>query len=501
MIQMAAFALVPDAAPRLAARDVTLWPPGSEAPTRLGWLDVLSRRPRRSDLASAAAKLAPMTALIGMGGSSMAPMMFSQVAELWGSGGGQLSVVDTTHPQAVQRAFAQSATAVAASKSGGTLEVRALLDAWLAEHAPGTVTAVTDPGSPLASRAAAVGFDGQLLADPEVGGRFSALTVFGLLPAEFVGLDVDRLLSFKMNTAIERGAELADALLGQLRLGRDKMVVRVPAQFNALALWLEQLVAESTGKSGRGVVPVAAPDGVALSDTADAFLCTVSVGSHRPAETGERTGGGPDAIVQEIRSVAELGEWIATWEVATALICSAIGVDAFDQPDVAAAKAATDVVMKRGGGEWSPVSHTSALFDVVDQLDVDVSHIGIQAFVDDSPANYHLLGQFQGVLSQRAGRTVSLGFGPRYLHSTGQLHKGGPPGFAAVQVLDQYSSGAGLVDRDLPTEDLVDRLYSGMLIAAQAQGDHDSLKARERLVVRIDLASILETFGERSGST
>ncbi|MCB0973431.1 MAG: hypothetical protein KDB86_02605 [Actinobacteria bacterium] len=509
-----------DADQRLADKDVTLWPPGSEAPTRLGWLDVHTARPSAAALSSFLAVCAPHTSVIGMGGSSMAPMMYGELAAIFGLRSHNVTVVDTTHPSTSQRLLDGAQTVIAASKSGGTLEVRALLDLWLGQHRPSTVAAITDPGSPLADRSFADGFGALLLADPTVGGRFSALSSFGLAPAAFVGLDPEDLLAFDMREAVSRGAALAARIVDHLNAGRDKLIIRVPHGAEAMALWLEQLIAESTGKAGRGLVPVAAPDGVALAETGDACLCTIGVGELRPNlafhdMTGERQPRSAD-IAQQIDDARELGEWIAVWETATALVSAALEVDAFDQPDVASAKAATeavlaagvvrdaDVASERGGVKWSPAASVTALSDFVDGLDNSVSHIALQAFVDDSPAIRSALGKAQGALSRVTGRIVSLGFGPRYLHSTGQLHKGGPSGIAAIQILDGFSIGAdGYEDGGTrPSSDasLSELLRSGALIAAQAQGDADSLAALGRRVERSELSNFLTMVGERSPS-
>ncbi|HSL65066.1 MAG TPA: hypothetical protein VK874_10455 [Gaiellaceae bacterium] len=434
---------------RIWARDAGVWTGGDEAQW-LGWLDEPSRRLERVDellsLAQAAGEPDDVV-LLGMGGSSLAPEVLRR-----SFGVERFHVLDTTHPRAV-RALADRLDPartlfVVSSKSGGTIETRSHADFFAAGG--GRFVAVTDPGSDLEAWAVTRG-DAVVHGEPTIGGRYSALSPFGLVPAALMGLDVRRLLGRAQemreacmladgNPGLELGLELGQGW----RDGRDKVVLDAPGGF---ALWCEQLLAESTGKQGKGLVPIVEPYD------------------------------GPDAQHPEARleDAYELGQEFFRWEFATAVAGHVLGIDPFDQPDVQAAKDKTKEVLAAGEEpSLAPEGDLDALLSEAR----DGDYVFVQAFVD--PAHEARLRPLLDRL-RASGRPVSWGLGPRYLHSTGQLHKGGPDTGIFVQVVDELGDELPIPGRDLGFR---------RLFAAQAAGDFGALQERGRRIVRLRLEDV-----------
>jgi hypothetical protein len=350
-------------------------------------------------------------------------------------------VLDTTHPEAIRaleaRIDPERTLFLSASKSGTTLETRSHT-AYFLERG-GQFAAITDPGSDLERFAREQGFLRVFHGEPTIGGRYSALSPFGIVPAVLMGIDATRLL--------ERAQEMQEACrydegnpgleLG-LRLGSASSV-GLAGDAGSFGLWMEQLVAESTGKEGKGILP--APDD-------------------------------PNAELEEevrLPDPYELGQEFFRWEFAVAVAGSIIGINPFDQPDVQAAKDKTNEVLAAGDVELEP---EGSLDELLAQARDD-DYVCIQAFVD--PAR---VDEMQ-VLVDRArenGRVVTHGFGPRYLHSTGQFHKGGPNNGLVLQVVDDTGD-----ELRIPGQ----KFGFGRLIRAQAAGDYESLKARGRRVARM----------------
>jgi glucose-6-phosphate isomerase len=375
-----------------------------------------------------------------MGGSSLAPEVLRRTFE-----SDHLQVLDTTHPAAVRRAADSLDPArtlfLVSSKSGSTLETRCHLDffwKWARGRAE-AFAAITDPGSELEALARTRGFRAVFAGEPTIGGRYSALSVFGLLPAALMGIDVVRLL--------DRAEEMREACRSSegnpgLDLGlwlAEQQFLQVDLYFG---LWVEQLVAESTGKEGKGIVPV--------------------------REGGEM----PDI---RLSSPYELGQEFFRWEFATAVAGSILGINPFVQPDVQAAKDKTNAVLS-GDRRVSDTRHVSE--GQVDELLAEAGpgqYVAIQAFIDpEREAELEPLVR----RARETGAAVSVGLGPRYLHSTGQLHKGGPDIGLFVQVLDDLGE-----ELPIPGQKFGFRA----LIQAQADGDFQALEERGRRVVRIEL--------------
>jgi len=441
---------------RIWARDPSLWTGADEAKW-LGWLDEPWRMQEDVDLllqfADSVVDRVDAIVLLGMGGSSLAPEVIRRAFRQE-----TFHVLDTTHPQAIRtlesRIDVSRTLFISASKSGSTLETRSHTDYF---HAKGGIwAAITDPGSELEELARVRSFEAVFPGESTIGGRYSALSPFGMVPAALMGVDVTRLLERAQEMAEgcrlaegNPGLELGLSLGENWRDGRDKVCIGPSSA--GFGLWAEQLIAESTGKHGKGLVP--APD--------------------EPAD-------GPDRQAQEVRlaSEYELGQEFFRWEFAVAVAGSILGINPFDQPDVQAAKDKTKEVLASGAEpDVSPHGSPEELFAQAQPGD----YVCIQAFVDPTADNERKVLELAARAREATGCVVTHGFGPRYLHSTGQLHKGGPPTGLFLQVVDD--TGAELPIPNQP-------FGFGKLIRAQAAGDFASLQERGRRVARIRLEEV-----------
>jgi transaldolase/glucose-6-phosphate isomerase len=441
---------------RIWERDASVWSGGDEAQW-LGWLDEPQRmRERIDDLQRfveevAAPGVLDTFVLLGMGGSSLAPIVLAKTF-----GGDNLHVLDTTHPAAIRRLLGsidlERTLFVASSKSGSTLETRSHLDFfWNEAGERGEQFAViTDPGSELERLAQERGFREGFHGEPTIGGRYSALSPFGIVPAALLGIDLERFLERAVemaeacrlaegNPGLELGIQLGEGW----REGRDKICI--DATEGGFGLWAEQLIAESTGKEDRGLIPA-------------------------PGESP----GGDDRQRGEVRLADpyELAQEFFRWEFAVAVAGSYLEINPFDQPNVQAAKDKTKEVLASGDVELEPVSSPEELFSQAN----DGDYVAIQAFVD--PEREHELRPLIERARQETGCVVTHGLGPRYLHSTGQLHKGGPNTGLFLQVVDDQGEEVAIPDQPFGF---------GRLIRAQAAGDLESLKERGRRVARVRL--------------
>jgi transaldolase / glucose-6-phosphate isomerase len=431
--------------------------------------------------------------LMGMGGSSLFPEV---LARTYGSRPGRprLHVLDTTDPAAIARLGEQCPPErtlhLAASKSGSTIETRCHLEwAWWRAGGDGPFAVITDPRSDLGALARDRNFYEVFENRPDIGGRYSALSLFGIVPALLCGLDVDALLAGAATALADCGPStdpaanpalaLAAAMAAGVANGRDKLTVVLPQEAATFGLWLEQLVAESLGKDGTGVVPVVnerlGPPGAYGEDR-----LVVVDGSPQLADARDRFGDPQPHLVLDGPSgdrLDSLGRAVVVWEVAVALTGAALHVQPFDQPDVAAAKEATARVLD---GD-APEPDQSDLDDLLSQLRPG-DHLAIQAFVDPGSSVVDALEDVRTALRDRHSVAVTLGIGPRFLHSTGQLHKGGPAGIVCVQVLGDDSG-----ELDIPGRSF----GFGHLKAAQATGDLLALRERGIRAGRVPLADLL----------
>jgi glucose-6-phosphate isomerase len=489
-----AFALLP----RIDARDHTVWQDDpTEVADRLGWLDAPERAAAdlerlREVAAGLVADGVTDVVLTGMGGSSLYPEVLTTTYET-AEDHPRLHVIDSTDPAAVlalERLVPWSATVVvAASKSGSTIETRSHLARFRArledthgDDARRSLIAITDPGSDLDAQAADLGYRAVLHGQPDVGGRFSALTPFGLLPAAILGIDLEahlapaaemleasRSTDPERNTAVVLGAVMAAAA----KQGRDKLTLLLPDEISAFGAWVEQLVAESTGKHGVGVLPVLDEDPRELVGRLGEDRLVVALGD-RPRSDELAAAGAP--VVQLAWQGAEhLGAEVVRWEVATAIAGALLGINPFDQPDVQSAKTVTSRILDEADGgdiELPPTGDPAEVLEAV----APGGYLGLLAFV---PPGSELDAQVRAAakrLGERLRVPVTVGIGPRYLHSTGQLHKGGPDGGAFLVVV-----GDDPEDAEIPGADFT----FSQLKRAQAAGDIEALRAAGRPVVRL----------------
>jgi transaldolase/glucose-6-phosphate isomerase len=444
---------------RIWERDPTVWTGRDEAQW-LGWLDEPRRMRERIDelgeVAEAAAD-ADHVVLLGMGGSSLAPEVLRRAFER-----DRFHVLDTTHPKAIRRladALELGRTLfVVSSKSGSTLETRSHFDLfWEKSGKRGDrFLAITDPGSPLEKLAKTRNVRA-FAGEPTIGGRYSALSPFGLVPAALMGVDVARLLDRAEATlnacrVVEDnpGLALGLALGTSWQEGRDKVLIKPNP--HGFGLWVEQLLAESTGKNGRGLVPA-------------------------PEESGD----GFDRQVHDvlISDPYDLGAEFFRWEFATAVAGAILEINPFDQPNVQEAKDRTSQILSGQGQGTVPETRPEGTAEELFAQARPGDYVAIQAFVD--PAEEERLRPLVERSRAATGCVVTFGLGPRYLHSTGQLHKGGAPIGCFLQVVDD--TGPELA---IPGQ----KFGFGRLIKAQAEGDYAALKERGRPVARVRLEEL-----------
>lgn len=478
--------------PRIWDRDHTVWGEDpSEVADRLGWLDAPERaeatvQELRRLAASAIDDGITDVLLVGMGGSSLYPAVLT---DTFGSAPGhpRLWVLDSTDPAAVlavEEELPWTATLlVPASKSGTTIETICHLERFLdrLKDAHGSsagrfVLPITDPASQLDALATDEGFRGAVHGQADVGGRYSALTPFGLFPAALLGIDLGRHLDAarsQLDTARSTDPEVnSAAVLGAImaaayRAGRTKLTLLLPDEIASFGLWIEQLVAESTGKLGVGVVPVLGerPGNATFGDD----RLVVALGDH--PEVAELAAAGIPVVELPWSGPDQLTGEVVRWEFATAVAGALLGINPFDQPDVAAAKAATSRMLATG--EDLPEPQDASV--VLDQVQ-DGDFVALLGFVPPgSPAEADLHAAADR-LRARLGVPVTVGVGPRYLHSTGQLHKGGPNEGVFLIVAGDDPRDASIPGREFTFS---------RLKRAQAAGDLAALEAAGRRVASI----------------
>jgi len=448
-------------AARLSDRDGSLWPAGNVSANRLGWLEVpreMERESRR--LRSFAEAVDEDTVVVlGMGGSSLGPAVLAAVRDALGEWSGRRIVVcDTTDPATVAGLPLEDAFVLVSSKSGTTLEPNVLFDyARTRQRDMRRYAVVTDPGTPLQQMAEELGVRQVFANRPDIGGRYSVLSYFGLVPAALAGYDVAELCGRALDAdrvaAAELGAEMGRSALE----GRDKVTIRVEERAAAFGLWVEQLIAESTGKEGRGCVPVPTTE-----DEAGEDRFPVAVG---------------------LSQAHELGELFLRFEVAIAIAGHELDIDPFDEPNVAESKANTNSVLSSLPLPETAAEQPAAVSAWLEEQLRPGDYVSVQAYLPYG-RDASLEGLRRRIRDGHGGIATTAGYGPRFLHSTGQLHKGGPDTVVALQVV---SPGA-TAEVPIPGKD-----YDfGTLIAAQAIGDRQSLLAHGRRVLRVATADLDE---------
>ncbi len=475
---------------RIWAKDHTVWKPDpTEISNRLGWLTVAEEMTKAADdLVDFGSRVASDgyrdVVLMGMGGSSLAPEV---IHATFGSASGfpRLRVLDTTDPTAIlslERSLDLERTLfVAASKSGGTIETTCQCAYFQDKVKRGEqFVAITDAGSSLEALAARSNFRSVFLNPPDIGGRYSALSYFGLVPAALVGAPVRELLETATEMARRCGQDVPihdnlgislGALMGEAALaGQDKLTLFVPPAISIFGTWVEQLIAESTGKEGKGILPVEGePPGVPAVYGDDRFFVSVG-GSDLRLQ--------PSTILQ-FEGKASLGAEFFRWEYATAIAGAILGINPFDQPNVQEAKDATSRILSAGSRLPDvPNDDLSALLSQVNQGD----YIALLAYMPRNAKNEAALNAVRVRLRDRFKVATTVGFGPRYLHSTGQLHKGGPNKGVFIQVITPDETDVPIPGRPFTF---------GKLKAAQALGDLESLRAHGRRAGRVPVEMLL----------
>ncbi len=441
-------------------RDATTWT-GSDEAQWLGWLDEpLHIQEQLDDIRRFAESLhdeVDDVVLCGMGGSSLAPEVLRRSFDVdW------FHVLDTTHPRAIraleEKLDLERTFFVSSSKSGTTLETRCQTDYfWEKNGKRGAMfAAITDPGSELERLARERGFRAVFAGEPSIGGRYSALSPFGIVPAVMMGADASRILerAQEMREACRSGEgnpgyELGSRFGEGWREGRDKICIRdAPGDFG---LWAEQLIAESTGKHGKGLIPA-------------------------PGESPD--GADRQAAEPDLPDPYALGAEFFRWEFATAVAGAYLEINPFDQPDVQAAKDKTNEVLATGK---EPELELEGSIEELLARRKEGDYFSVQAFVEPSAENDERISELVDRLRRESGLVVTHGYGPRYQHSTGQLHKGGPNTGLFLQVIDDPGD-----ELPIPGKPFGFR----RLIRAQAAGDLETLKERGRRVARVRLEDI-----------
>jgi glucose-6-phosphate isomerase len=513
-----------DVVKRIWAKDASLWK-SDEANVKvinnsLGWLTVADEMLGVADelvdfAASIRSRGFKYVMVCGMGGSSLCPEM---LARTFGpqSGFPELLVLDSTDPDVIaafkERIDVERCLFIIASKSGSTTEPNVFMKFWYEElrqrreNAGDNFVAITDPGSPLVDTANELKFLRTFLNQQDIGGRYSALSYFGMVPAALMGLDIRRLLegarraSQSNQAAFQLGVTMGD----NANTGRDKLTLVIDPAIETLGLWIEQLIAESTGKEGTGIVPV---NGERLSRPEvygdDRLFVSISLGevaNETKAKLDALTAAGHPTVYRQLADVYDLGAEFFDWEFATAVAGWRLGINPFDQPNVQEAKDATKELLssfeRRGrleerteiasddrltiyGGEEQ--SKADSVFEALSAHLATIKpgdYIAFLAYIEDTP---EIDSKFQELRIQLRDATrcaVTIGYGPRFLHSTGQLHKGGPDTGVFFQIIADDET-----DFAIPGEPYT----FSILKQAQALGDFRALAKRGRRVIGIEL--------------
>jgi transaldolase/glucose-6-phosphate isomerase len=508
---------------RLWQKDPTLWSPEPvpEITDRLGWLELPeTMRAQAGALSAFADKVKSEgfrhAVVLGMGGSSLAPEVFQRTFAN-GSGYPELLVLDSTHPQAVkaleEKIALERTLFLVSSKSGTTTETNSFFYYFWdklarAKSAPGDhFAAITDPGTPLEKLARERKFRAVFNAPEDVGGRYSALTQFGLAPAALIGIDIEKLLERARLMSLassphvresESQALVLGAVLGELTMvKRDKVTFLTSPSLAAFPSWAEQLIAESTGKNRKGIIPVVdEPLAPGEKYGGDRMFVYLKLAGDDNAEMDRKVAAlesaGHPTVKIDMDEKFDLGQEFFRWEVAVAAAGAALAIHPFNQPDVQLAKDLAKQAMSKKGGRETAVKDEARAADNAALRQAVASwlakkkerdYLVLQAYLEPTAEHTAVLREICASLRDRFHLAATLGYGPRFLHSTGQLHKGGPNSALILQIVDEPAE-------DLPVPE-TDYTF-GALIRAQALGDFLALKQRKRRALRVNLGTDVE---------
>jgi len=500
-----------DVIARIWQKDHTVWKPDpTEITNRLGWLSITQSMSQQVPaLQSFAQEIRDdgfrYVVLLGMGGSSLGPEVLRQT---FGSAPGypELIVVDSILPASVQAAAETidplHTLFLVSSKSGTTTEPLSLFQYFRSlvasavgkEKAGNNFVAITDPGTPLAKLAEEAGFRRVFLNPADIGGRYSILSYFGLVPAALIGIDIAMLLGQadsirkKCNVptpASENPGAWLGAVIGTLALrGRDKLTLVTSPAISSFGLWVEQLIAESIGKEGKGIIPIVGEPLVDAAHYGDdrLFICLRLEDDDNytiDAALDSIKSSGQPVVTIDLRDRFDLGAEFFRWEFAAAVAGAILSINPFDQPNVQAAKDATERLLRKyiASGLLPEVEATDSIAGLLAEVE-NGKYFAIMAYVRQTPEVDMVFSELRQKIIERYGIATTLGYGPRYLHSTGQLHKGGPNKGLFLQV----TAGP---DRDVP---IPGKPYTfGVVANAQALGDLQALQQLRRRVARIHL--------------
>jgi len=462
--------------------------------------------------------------LMGMGGSSLAPEVFSL---MFGAEDGylKLSVLDTTDPDAIleyERTLSDKKTLfIVSTKSGGTVETLSFMkyfynktmERFGVEETGKRFVAITDPGSGLEKIAKELNFRKIFLNDPNIGGRYSALSFFGIAPATLLGIDIEKLL--KNALEISNSSKTSNCIAGKLgtaigeltKQGRDKLTFIMSSQVSSFGAWVEQLIAESTGKIGKGILPV---EGESLEDPEYYSEDRLFIYIHLKDDIKEKvrvdklSAAGHPVVELTMEDLYDLGEQYFIWEIATAVAGWRIGIQPFDQPDVESAKVVArqmvkeyqekgklpeqNAVFKDGNitlyGEVKANSISEAINEFFDNSIKKGSYVSLQAYIKPDKESSDILQNLRTKIQEKYKIAVTVGYGPRFLHSTGQLHKGDAGNGLFIQFTSTPQNDLAILDN--PGKDKSSITF-GILKTAQALGDRKALVNKGRKIISFDL--------------
>lgn len=521
---------------RLWEKDCSLWTNTPEVEKQiqnaLGWLHVAEKMitnvPDLKNFAESVRKEGFTHVVhMGMGGSSLAPYVFNEILAD-DKNGLALTILDTTEPQTIarleKRIPLKNTLFIVASKSGTTTEAVSFMDYFYhrlkdlkGNSAGDNFVVITDPESPLVKTAEQRRFRKTFLNFKDIGGRYSALSYFGLVPAVLAGVDIKELLEraiqmvhanqhFKKsenNPAVILGATIGELVLQ----GKDKLTFLTSDSMSSFGLWLEQLIAESTGKNNKGILPVALEN---IGDPElygqDRIFVYFDYRDNSNEIIRKQLQGLTDAgyplITINMRDRYDIGREIIRWEIATAIAGAVIHINPFDQPNVQESKDNTTRILQKitDNGSLPPVTlqngneYSDILLDIEDdafeeklkhflQFVKPGDYLALQAYIEEQPLSFEIIQKIRYEIRDFMQIATTVGYGPRFLHSTGQFHKGGPNTGLFIQLTGEMST-----DIDIP-----ERGYSfGTLLKAQAQGDLEALQKHNRRVVQIQLGKNIE---------